>query len=543
LWARKGFASCGDGTRTARERACLRQLGGHLSALIGHCSEDSVLAELGRQALESTGHVHILVNLAGHGEPRYGCQRGQYIDWLEGNYGETMTASAAIQQTALGNEGIHLTGSQKRAVVAGSIGNMVEWLDWSIYSAFAPIFARQFFGSESAAVALLSALAVFAVGFVMRPIGGAVLGAYADRQGRKAGMTLTIGLMASAAIVIAICPTYTQIGVLAPAVLVIARLVQGFSAGGEFGSSSAFLVESAAPRRRAFAGSWQQVSVGAGVLLASLMGAVLTSTLSPEALTAWGWRVAFGVGGVLGLVGLWMRVTVEETAHFTAAAKAGQRQKNPLWAMLVKHPGAAWRVVAITIPGTLTYYIWVSYMAPYASTATGIPLNQAFLANTIAIVIFLCLLPFAGMLSDRIGRKPTMTGFALGYLIIAWPSFHFLQNDFWILFAIQLVGIILLLGYSANCAAVMAEQFPAEVRTVGIGLPYALAVAIFGGTAPYILTYMTSNGLQGYIWLYVAAAAIVGLIVYTTMPETRARTLEPTAEAQGVAWAEGVNPA
>jgi MHS family alpha-ketoglutarate permease-like MFS transporter len=284
------------------------------------------------------------------------------------------------------------------------------------------------------------------------------------------------------------------------------------------------------------------VSVGSGVLVASLLGTLLSSTLSPEALSAWGWRIAFGVGGLLGVVGLWLRVSVEETTHFAATASSGRRQKNPLWSMLVKHPGAAWRVVAMTIPGTLTYYIWISYMAPYAASATGIPLNQAFLANTIAIIVFLCLLPFGGMLSDRIGRKPTMTGFALGYLLIAWPAFHFLQNNFWIVLAIELAGIILLLGYSANCAAVMAEQFPAEVRTVGISLPYALAVAIFGGTAPYITTYMTSNGLQGYIWLYVAAAAIVGLAVYLSMPETRARSLESAPPVRGVAWAEGVNP-
>jgi MFS transporter, MHS family, alpha-ketoglutarate permease len=444
--------------------------------------------------------------------------------------------------SALVDESLSLTATQKRAMVAGSIGNAVEWLDWSIYSSFAPVFAGQFFASGNPTAALLSTLAVFAVGFIMRPVGGAVLGAYADRHGRKAGMTLTIGLMAGAAMIIAICPAYSQIGLLAPLVLLIARLVQGFSAGGEFGSSSAFLVESAPPRRRAFAGSWQQVSVGSGVLLASLLGTLLTSTLNPEALATWGWRIAFGVGGLLGLVGLWLRVSVEETAQFSATASAGRRQNNPLWSMLAQHPGAALRVVAITIPGTLTYYIWVSYMAPYAATATGIPLNQAFLANTIAIIVFLCLLPFAGMLSDRVGRKPTMSAFALGYLVIAWPAFHFLQNNFWVVLAIELGGIILLLGYSANCAAVMAEQFPPEVRTVGIGLPYALAVAIFGGTAPYITTWMTSNGYQEYIWLYVAAAAIVGLAVYLTMPETRARNLESNAPGQGLAWAEGVNP-
>jgi MHS family alpha-ketoglutarate permease-like MFS transporter len=180
--------------------------------------------------------------------------------------------------------------------------------------------------------------------------------------------------------------------------------------------------------------------------------------------------------------------------------------------------------------GTLTYYIWVSYMAPYAHTATGIPLGEAFLANTLAIAVFLCLLPFGGLLSDRIGRKPMLIGFALGFLLLAWPAFHFLRDDFGVLLAIELAGIVLLVGYSANCAVVMAQQFPAEVRTVGIGLPYALAVAIFGGTAPYVTTWLTSNGHQDLIWLYVAAAALVGLVVYATMPETRGKD---------VAWVEG----
>ena len=223
-----------------------------------------------------------------------------------------------------------LSRKQRKAIVAGSIGNTVEWVDWAVYATLAPVFASQFFPSGDPTAALLSTLAVFAVGFVMRPIGGAVLGAYADRHGRKKGLTLTIGMMAAAAFVIAICPTYTAIGIAAPLVLLLARLVQGFSAGGEFGSSSSFLVESAAPRRRAFAGSWQQVSVGAGALIASFMGFVLTSTLSEPAMQAYGWRIAFGIGGLLGLVGLWLRVSVEETDGLPACRRGGpQPQAQP----------------------------------------------------------------------------------------------------------------------------------------------------------------------------------------------------------------------
>ena len=433
---------------------------------------------------------------------------------------ETTTAPLASSET-------RLTGKQRKAIVAGSIGNTVEWVDWAVYATLAPVFAGQFFAKGDPAAALLSTLAVFAVGFVMRPIGGALLGAYADRRGRKKGLTLTIGLMAGAAFLIAICPTYGAIGVAAPLVLLLARLVQGFSAGGEFGSSSSFLVESAAPGRRAFAGSWQQVSVGAGALLASLMGFVLTSTLSEDALQSWGWRVAFGVGGLLGLVGLWLRVSVEETESFSKAEAQGRtRRRNPMVGMLVEHPRAALRVVGITIAGTLLYYVWISYMPGYAHTATGIPLSEALLANTIAVAYFLCLLPFGALLSDRYGRKLTLLAFAIGFVVIAYPAFLLIdRGGFWPLLVVELVGVTFLAGYSANCAVVMAEQFPAEVRSTGIGLPYALAVAVFGGTAPYITTWMSANGLGGYVWLYVAAAALVGVVVYALMPETKGRQL------------------
>ncbi|MFK4038954.1 MFS transporter [Nonomuraea wenchangensis] len=418
-----------------------------------------------------------------------------------------------------------LSPAQRKAIVAGAIGNTVEWVDWAIYTTFASVFSAKFFPTGDETAALLSTLAVFAVGFLMRPIGGAVLGSYGDRHGRKKGLTLTISLMAGASFVIAICPGYETIGIAAPIVLVLARLVQGFSAGGEFGTSSAFLIESAASGRRAFAGSWQQVSVGGGVLIASALGFVLTSTLDEAALHSWGWRVAFGLGGLLGLVGLWLRVSVPETEAFAKAASSGRTRANPLLTMLRDHPRAALRVAGVTVAGTLIYYIWVSYMPTYAHVATGIPLSRALLANTIAVVVFLVLLPFGGLLSDRIGRKPTMLAFAIGFLVLAWPAFQFLDGGFGSLLAIEIVGMVLIVGYSANCAVIMAEQFPAEVRTTGIGLPYALSVAIFGGTAPYVTTWMASNGHRDQVWLYVAAAALVGVAVYATMPETKGKEL------------------
>ena len=423
-----------------------------------------------------------------------------------------------------------LTAHGRKAIIAGGIGNAVEWVDWAVYTTFSSVFAHHFFPSGDQVAALLATLAIFAVGFVMRPVGAAIMGAYADRKGRKKGLVLTIGMMAGATAVIGIAPTYEAVGILSPLILVAARIVQGFAAGGEFGSSSAFLVEYAAPRRRAFAGSWQQVSVGAGVLLASGMGALVTSTLPKEALDGWGWRAAFIAAALLGLVGLWLRSSVAETNSFIKAEarveESGQRRRNPVFAMFVQHPKATLRVFGITIAGTLLYYMWVSYMPTYAAVATGIPLSQALLANFIAVALFLVLLPFAGLLSDKIGRKPTLTAFAGGFLVFSWPAFTLLNGNFWMLLFIEVVGIILLLGYSGNCAVIMAEQFPAEVRATGIGLPYALAVAIFGGTAPYITTWMTTSGLGGFVWLYCTIAAAIGVAVYLTMPETKGKELD-----------------
>jgi MHS family alpha-ketoglutarate permease-like MFS transporter len=431
--------------------------------------------------------------------------------------------TTAVHDTKLSRRG-------KKAILAGAIGNTVEWVDWAIYTTFSSIFAVHFFPEGDDVAALLATLAIFAVGFVMRPVGAAILGAYADRHGRKKGLMLTIGMMAGASLLIGLTPDYDSIGVLAPVLLVLARLVQGFSAGGEFGSSSAFLVESAAPRRRAFAGSWQQVSVGAGVLIASGIGAIITSTLSESAVDSWGWRAAFIFGAALGVVGLWLRVSVEETDSFQTARDerdaAPEKHRNPLVAMVRDHPRATLRVFGITIAGTLLYYMWVSYMPTYAAVSTGIPLSQALLANVIAMVVFLVLLPFAGILSDTIGRKPTMAAFAGGFLIFAWPAFMLLDGSFGMLLLVEVVGVVLLLGYSANCAAIMAEQFPPEVRATGIGLPYALAVALFGGTAPYITTWMNQNDLGHLVWVYCAIAAAIGLAVYLTMPETKGKVIK-----------------
>ncbi|AXF01462.1 MFS transporter [Paraburkholderia hospita] len=419
-----------------------------------------------------------------------------------------------------------LTRAQRKAIVAATLGTVVEFTDWIIYATFAALFSRHFFPANNDRVSLLSAFAVFAVGFVMRPIGGALLGAYADRHGRKNGLALSVALMAGSSLVIAVCPGYESIGIAAPLILVLARLIQGFAAGGEFGSASTFLIESSAPSRRGFAGSWQHFAVNAGVLVAALIGAILTSMIDHAGMAKWGWRVAFTIAGLLGFVALWVRLAVAETDAFRKSAATHQRTRHPFLEIVREHPRAALRVIGIAMAGNLCIYLWLVLFPTLAHLRTGLPLHDAFNASVISIVVSLIAIPFIGRLSDRIGRKPVLLVFAGGSALFAWPALHFLSNDFWSATAIVTIGMLLSSGFAATCATVMAEQFPARVRATGVALPYAVSAALFGGTLPYIVTAMSSSGLSQYLWVYVATVCAVGFVVYARMPETRGKVLD-----------------
>ncbi|MFT3876966.1 MAG: MFS transporter [Propioniciclava sp.] len=310
---------------------------------------------------------------------------------------------------------------RRQSLFAGTVGNLVEWFDWSVYGFFVPFFASAFFPQGDAAARTLSALAVFAVGFFFRPLGGAILGSYADRHGRRAGMTLTILLMAGASAMIAVLPTYDQVGILAPVLLVVARCVQGFSAGGEFGTSAAFLVENAAPGHRAWAGSWQQVSVGAGTLLASAVASIMFTVFPPEFVGTWGWRIAFGLGAVLGLIGLWLRIAVPDTAAFTQARDQGRLERAPLRSVLREHPRAVLLVIAMICAGTALAQFWMVALPTILQFKTGIELRDAQVAAMVGLALFTVLQPVAGTLSDRFGRRPVLLFFALGSAVSFVP--------------------------------------------------------------------------------------------------------------------------
>lgn len=410
---------------------------------------------------------------------------------------------------------------RRRSVLAGTLGNLVEWFDWSVYGFFAPFFAASFFPQEDERARLLSAFAVFAVGFFFRPLGGAVLGSYADRRGRRAGMTLTILLMAAASLIIAVIPTYSSIGIAAPILLVLARSLQGFSAGGEFGTSSAFLVENAAPGRRARTGAWQQVSVGAGTLSASVLASVMFASMAPEAVSTWGWRAAFGLGAVLGLLGFYLRMRVPDTHAYNVTKAAGKLERRPLLEVFRSYPKEALRVVGLVAAGTALVQFWFVFSPTLAHLLTDVDIKVVQPAAALGLAVFTILQPLSGWLSDKYGRRPLLLFFAIGSAVTFPPLLLTLKPTFASLLVAVSVSAVFLAAYAGSLAAVMAEQFPPEVRTAGISLPYGIAVAIFGGLTPTFATGMIQRETFGVFLVVMVLLMLASALVFLRMPETR----------------------
>jgi MFS transporter, MHS family, alpha-ketoglutarate permease len=412
-----------------------------------------------------------------------------------------------------------------RQLVAASIGNAVEWYDWYAYTFLAIYFSGQIFpgNADDPLVPLLSAFAVFAVGFFLRPIGGLLLGSVADRIGRRGALTVTILMMGAGSLLMAVLPTYASVGLFAPGLLVLARLLQGLSIGGEFAASTTFLVESAPPGRRGLFSSFQYVSTTAGQLLAAALAAVLASTLAKPEMTAWGWRVPFAVGAVIALVGFWIRRGAEETHPLRDELAAGHRPG--LFEALRRYPRASLLVAAVTVAGTVTYYTWTTYFSTHAQTTAKVPAAEALTANTIALAFFALLQPLGGMLSDRVGRKPLLIVFAAGFAVGVVQLLSLVSSAFGVLLLVQCAGMVLLTGYTSIAAALNAELVPGRVRASGIGFPYSLTVAVFGGTAPYVATWLASIHRRALFGWYVAALALFGLVVYLRLPETAHRPL------------------
>ena len=407
-----------------------------------------------------------------------------------------------------------------KSIIGGSTGNLVEWYDWYAYAAFSLYFAPHFFPAEDQTAQLLSAAAVFAVGFVMRPIGAWIMGVYADRRGRKAGLTLSVTLMCAGSLLIAITPGYETIGVLAPGLLVLARLMQGLSVGGEYGASATYLSEMAGRERRGFYSSFQYVTLIAGQLTALMVLLILQVTMDESTLDSWGWRIPFAIGGVLAIVVFRIRRGLVETESF----KNSSGPKSGFWTLVTHHPRETATVMLLTAGGTLAFYAYSVYMQKFLVNTSGFDREVASRINAATLFFFMCLQPVAGGLSDRIGRKPLMIAFGIAGCLFTYPIFVALESvrSPFAAAALVMAALVIVTGYTSINAVVKAELFPANIRALGVALPYALANTLFGGTAEYVALKFKDLGWErGFYW-YVTGMIGVSLIIYLRMRDTRA---------------------
>jgi len=405
-----------------------------------------------------------------------------------------------------------------RAIFGGSVGNLVEWYDWYTYAAFSLYFAPVFFPEDDLTAQLLNSAAIFAVGFLMRPLGGLLFGWYADRRGRKAALTRSVVLMCSGSLLIALAPGHAQIGWMAPALLLTARLIQGLSVGGEYGTSATYLSEMASRGHRGFWSSFQYVTLILGQLTALAVLLVLQAVLTTEELETWGWRVPFAIGAALAVVALWLRRNLTETESF----ERSERPRNPV-AELLKHPRELATVAGLTMGGTLAFYTYTTYMQKFLVNTAGFGKGAATSVLAAALGVFLCVQPLMGALSDRIGRRPLLLGFGICGMLATVPLMHALSGaQTWFgAFALITVALLIVSGYTSINAVVKAELFPVQVRALGVGLPYAVTVSVFGGTAEYVALWFKSRGVESGFYWYVVACIGVSLVTYWRMGDTR----------------------
>ncbi|MEH3123134.1 MAG: MFS transporter [Sphingomonas phyllosphaerae] len=422
--------------------------------------------------------------------------------------------------------GTPTTDNRLKSIIGGSTGNLVEWFDWYVYSAFTLYFAPHFFPSGDQTAQLLSAAAVFAVGFVMRPIGAWIMGIYADRKGRKAGLTLSVTLMCAGSLIIACTPGYETIGLAAPALLVLARLMQGLSVGGEYGASATYLSEMAGKDRRGFFSAFQYVTLISGQLLAIMVLLILQSVMPRAELEAWGWRIPFVVGAFLAVVVFYLRRGLAETQSFKNA-HANEAPKSGFLALLKNHPRETALVMLLTAGGTLAFYAYSIYMQKFLVNTSGFSKEVATQINAVTLFVFMLLQPVAGGLSDRIGRKPLMVAFGVAGVLFTYPIFSALEatRDPVTAGLLVMASLIIVTGYTSINAVVKAELFPAHIRALGVALPYALANTLFGGTAEYVALSFKKHGWeQGFYW-YVTVMIGISLLVYLRMRDTGRNSL------------------
>lgn len=419
------------------------------------------------------------------------------------------------------------TRSRLKAILSGSIGNLVEWYDWYAYAAFSLYFAPVFFPQSNQTAQLLNTAGIFAVGFLMRPVGGWLFGRIADRVGRKRAMTLSVLLMSFGSLLIASTPSYSSIGILAPILLLTARLLQGLSVGGEYGTSATYLSEMAYHGRRGFYSSFQYVTLIGGQLLALGVQLIMQKVLlTPEQISDWGWRIPFVFGAFLSITALYLRAQMEETEAFKHAHEK-EGNKSGTLRELFRHPKEVAVVAGLTLGGTIAFYTYTTYMQKFLVNTVHLTKDQSTLISFLALLIYAAIQPVFGSLSDRIGRRPILIGFGVLGTICTVPLMHLLSNadGQWEAFGLMMIAMIIVTGYTSINAIVKAELFPAKVRALGVGFPHAVTVAIFGGTAEYVALAFKDGGHESYFYWYVTGCIFISLVVYVFMRDTKSTSM------------------
>ncbi|MDI9849299.1 MFS transporter [Rhodoblastus sp. 17X3] len=408
-----------------------------------------------------------------------------------------------------------------KAIVVGSLGNLVEYYDFYVYAAFSLYFAPSFFPGTDPIAQMLASAGVFALGFFMRPVGGWLFGYIGDQYGRRISLMLSVLMMCGGSLVIALTPVYAQIGVWAPVLLVMARLIQGLSLGGEYGASATYVAEMGDSGRRGFYSSFLYVTLIGGQLGALAVLLILQNlVLTPEQLRAFGWRIPFFIGAALALFALWMRRDLEETQAFQhAKAKGHETGLRALWA----HRREVLIVIGLTMGGTLAFYVYTIYMQKFLKLTVGLTDAQSTWVSAASLVFALCLQPIYGALSDRIGRRPVLLAFGVLGTFGTVPLMTALSHAKgpWEAFAFVALGWIMTAPYTSINAVVKAELFPAALRATGVGLPYALAVSFFGGTAEYIALWFKQQGMESGFYYYASGVIFCSLLVYFFLPDTK----------------------